>query len=167
MERLLSGMREIGEIDARMETEAVRPVDLGALLAEHAGMGIELRSPAHPVVVNASPERLSQVFVNLLDNARSFSPPGGTVAVSLDSRDGTAAICIEDQGPGIPESHLEKIFDRFFTYRPGEPHARDGHTGLGLAIARAIVEGYGGTITAGNRPEGGARFEVRLPGAVG
>jgi two-component system sensor histidine kinase ChvG len=164
MERLLSGMREIGEIDARMETEAVRPVDLAALLSEHAGMGIELRSPARPILVNASPERLSQVFVNLLDNARGFSPPGGTVTVSLDSWDGTAIVHIEDQGPGIPEAHTEKIFDRFFTYRPGEPHARDGHTGLGLAIARAIVEGYGGTITAGNRPEGGARFEVRLPG---
>lgn len=163
MERLLSGMREIGEIDARLETEAAAPVDLSGLLAEYAGTGIELRSPAHPVIVNASPERLSQVFVNLLDNARSFSPPGGTVMMALDVWDGIAAVRIEDQGPGIPETHLGKIFDRFFTYRPGEPRARDGHTGLGLAIAKAIVEGYGGTITAGNRPEGGARFEVRLP----
>lgn len=164
MERLLSGMREIGEIDAHLETEAAAPVDLSALLAEHARTGIELRSPAHPVFVNASPERLSQVFENLLDNARSFSPPGGTVTVALDARDGIATVQIEDQGPGIPETHLGKIFDRFFTYRPGEPHARDGHTGLGLAIAKAIVEGYGGTVTAENRPEGGARFEVRLPG---
>jgi two-component system sensor histidine kinase ChvG len=72
---------------------------------------------------------------------------------------------IEDQGPGIPETHLDRIFDRFFTYRPGEPHARDGHTGLGLAIAKAIVEGYGGAIRAENRGEGGARFEVVLPEA--
>ena len=172
MERLLSGMREIGEIDARLETEAAAPVDLSGLLSEHAesfrrrsdGIGISLRSPARPVFVNASPERLAQVFENLLDNARSFSPPGGTVTVSLDTGDGIATVQVEDQGPGIPETHLGRIFDRFFTYRPGEPHARDGHTGLGLAIAKAIVEGYGGTITAGNRPEGGARFEVRLPG---
>lgn len=166
MERLLSGMREIGKIDAHLETEAAAPVDLTALLAEHTRAGIELRSPAQPVFVNASPERLAQVFENLLDNARSFSPPGGTVAVSLDAWDGIAKVQIEDQGPGIPETHMEKIFDRFFTYRPGEPHARDGHTGLGLAIAKAIVEGYGGTITAENRPEGGARFEVRLPRAA-
>jgi signal transduction histidine kinase len=86
--------------------------------------------------------------------------------VSLGAQDGTVRILVEDQGPGIPETHLGKIFDRFFTYRPDEPGARDGrngHTGLGLAIAKAIVESYGGTITAGNRPEGGARFEVRLP----
>lgn len=166
MERLLSGMREIGEIDAHLETEAATPVDLSALLAEYAGTEIELSSPGHPVIVRASPERLSQVFVNLLDNARSFSPPGGTVTVALDAWDGVATVRIEDQGPGIPETHLGKIFDRFFTYRPGEPRARDGHTGLGLAIAKAIVEGYGGTITAENRPEGGARLEVRLPRAV-
>jgi two-component system, OmpR family, sensor histidine kinase ChvG len=164
MERLLSGMREIGEIDAHLETEAATPVDLSALLAEYAGSGIDLRSPAHPVIVNASPERLSQVFVNLLDNARGFSPPGGTITVILEAQEGIATVQVEDEGPGIPETTLGKIFDRFFTYRPGEPHARDGHTGLGLAIAKAIVEGYGGTITAGNRPEGGARFEVRLPG---
>ena len=164
MERLLTGMREIGEIDAHLETEAATPIDLSRLLSEHAGNGIELRSPAHPVIVNASPERLSQVFVNLLDNARSFSPPGGTITVILEAQEGIATVQVEDEGPGIPETTLGKIFDRFFTYRPGEPHARDGHTGLGLAIAKAIVEGYGGTITAGNRPEGGARFEVRLPG---
>lgn len=163
MERLLSGMREIGEIDARLETEAATPIDLSALLAEYAGTGIELHSPGHPVIVKAAPERLSQVFVNLLDNARSFSPPEGTVTVALQAWDGIAAVRIEDQGPGIPETHLGKIFDRFFTYRPGEPRSRDGHTGLGLAIAKAIVEAYGGTITAENRPEGGARFEVRLP----
>jgi two-component system sensor histidine kinase ChvG len=166
MERLLSGMREIGEIDAHLETEAATPVNLSALLAEYAGNGIELRSPAHPVIVNASPERLSQVFVNLLDNARSFSPPGGTVTVALDAWDGIAIVQVEDEGPGIPETHMGKIFDRFFTYRPGEPRARNGHTGLGLAIAKAIVEAYGGTITAGNRPEGGTRFEVRLPRAA-
>lgn len=166
MERLLSGMREIGEIDAHLETEAAAPVDLSALLTEYAaGTEIELSSPAHPVIVRASPERLSQVFVNLLDNARSFSPPGGTVTVALDAWDGIATVRIEDQGPGIPETNLGKIFDRFFTYRPGEPRSRDGHTGLGLAIAKAIVEAYGGTITAENRPEGGARFEVRLPRA--
>jgi two-component system OmpR family sensor kinase len=86
------------------------------------------------------------------------------VTVTLAAWNGTAAVHIEDQGPGIPESHLGRIFDRFFTYRPDEPRARDGHTGLGLAIAKAIVEGYGGFIVAGNQPEGGARFEVRLPG---
>jgi two-component system, OmpR family, sensor histidine kinase ChvG len=178
MERLLSGVREIGEIDARLETEDAVVVDAEALLrevvdgvrrrADNAVHNIEivLASQGAPLPVHASAERLTQVFENLLDNARGFSPEGGTVSVSLGAQDGTVRILVEDQGPGIPETHLGKIFDRFFTYRPGEPGARNGHTGLGLAIAKAIIEGYGGTITAGNRPEGGARFEVRLPRAA-
>jgi two-component system sensor histidine kinase ChvG len=171
MERLLTAVREIGEIDARLETEALEPVDLEALLREVAegfrrradNREIRLVSPGAPVLVRARSERLLQVFENLLDNALSFSPAGGTVTVTL-AANGAAVVQIEDQGPGIPESHLGRIFDRFFTYRPDEPHARDGHTGLGLAIVKAIVEGYGGTVTAGNREGGGARFEVRLPG---
>jgi two-component system sensor histidine kinase ChvG len=174
MERLLSGVREITEIDARLEGEGTPPLDLTGLLGEvvesyrqRAGRGvrIDLRMPAAPVVVRASPERLSQVFENLLDNAMGFSPPGGTVTLELAPDDPFARVLVADQGPGIPEAHLERIFDRFFSYRPGEPHARNGHTGLGLAIARAIAEGYGGTIVAHNRPGGGAAVEVRLPAA--
>jgi two-component system, OmpR family, sensor histidine kinase ChvG len=176
MERLLAGLREIGEIDARLETEAPAIVDLDALLKEAAegfrrradiagnGVKLVLHAPGEPVPVRATPERLLQVFENLLDNARSFSPADTTVTVTLE-HSSNAAVWIDDQGPGIPETHLDRIFDRFFTYRPGEPHSRDGHTGLGLAIAKAIVEGYGGAIRAVNRGEGGARFEVVLPGA--
>ncbi len=180
MERLLTAVREIGEIDARLETESPEAVDLEALLrevvegfrrrADNAGnagnagdIEIRLVSPGVPIRVRARSERLLQVFENLLDNALGFSPAGGTVTVTL-AANGFASVRIEDQGPGIPESNLDRIFDRFFTYRPDEPHARDGHTGLGLAIVKAIVEGYGGTVTAGNREGGGARFEVRLPG---
>jgi signal transduction histidine kinase len=71
---------------------------------------------------------------------------------------------VDDRGPGIPEAHLDRIFDRFFSWRPDGP-GRNGHTGLGLAIVKAIVDGYGGSIAARNRPGGGARFEVRLPTA--
>ena len=73
-----------------------------------------------------------------------------------------ALVTVADDGPGVPPEHLEKIFARFFSYRPGSPSA-NGHAGLGLPIAKAIVEGYGGTIEAANRAEGGARFVVRLP----
>ncbi|HVR94973.1 MAG TPA: ATP-binding protein [Thermoanaerobaculia bacterium] len=172
MERLLSGVREITEIDARLEEEAVGRVDLKSLLSEVAegfrlrggrDVGIELRTPAEPVVVRASAERLAQVFENLLDNAVGFSPPGSAVTLELQRQDGVASVIVADRGPGIPEEHLGRIFDRFFSYRPGEPHARNGHTGLGLAITRVITEGYGGTIAARNRQEGGAAFEIRLP----
>jgi two-component system sensor histidine kinase ChvG len=176
MEGLLSGVREVTEIDARLEAEEAGPVALDALLREvvegrclRAGnrLKIQLHKASGRIVVRASPERLTQVIENLLDNAASFSPEGGTVEVRLARRDdGAAVLLVDDSGPGIPEAHLDRIFDRFFTWRPGEPGSRndrDGHTGLGLAIVKAIVDGYGGSVAARNRPEGGARFEVRLP----
>jgi signal transduction histidine kinase len=91
------------------------------------------------------------------------SPLRPRVGVELAREDGLAVVAVTDSGPGIPAEHQGRIFDRFFTYRPGEDGRRAGHTGLGLAIAKAIVEGYGGSIAAANRPGGGARFEVRLP----
>ncbi|HEX5717701.1 MAG TPA: stimulus-sensing domain-containing protein [Thermoanaerobaculia bacterium] len=172
MEGLLSGLREITEIDAQLESEKTRTVALDGLLREIVEgrclradnpLEIKLEAPSEPVLVQASPERLTQVFENLLDNAASFSPAGGTVEVRLTRENGTGLVLVDDRGPGIPETHLDRIFDRFFRYRPDESGSRNGHTGLGLSIVKAIVDGYGGSITARNRPEGGARFEVRLP----
>jgi two-component system, OmpR family, sensor histidine kinase ChvG len=172
LERLLSGVREITEIDARLEAEAAPAVALDALLAEVvAGLrpraaravAIDLGAVATPILVRAAPERLAQAFENVIDNALGFSPDGATVTVTITTRDGVAVATVDDRGPGIPEAHRERVFDRFFRYRPGAPKARDGHTGLGLAIARAIVEGYGGTIAARDRAGGGASFEIRLP----
>jgi len=175
MERLLTAVREMTEIDARLEAEAPAAVDLAALLPEVVEnlrrradnrVRINLQAlPSHPALVRATPERLAQVFENILDNALGFSPEAGEIALTLEANDGTVNVRVDDQGPGIPETNLDRIFDRFFTYRPGEPNARNGHTGLGLAIVKAIVEGYGGTIQAANRPGGGASFEVRLPTA--
>jgi two-component system sensor histidine kinase ChvG len=71
-------------------------------------------------------------------------------------------VAVSDRGPGIPPGHLDRVFDRFFSYRPASGNDRR-HTGLGLAIARTIVHGYGGTISAENRNEGGSRFVIRLP----
>ncbi|HYN20846.1 MAG TPA: ATP-binding protein, partial [Thermoanaerobaculia bacterium] len=171
MEGLLSGVREISEIDAQLETEKTRPVELASLLREIVeGRCLRADNPvsfrldtAEPLFVRASPERLTQVFENLLDNAASFSEGGAAVEVRLAQEDGYGLVTVEDSGPGIPEAHLDRIFDRFFRYRPAEPGSRNGHTGLGLAIVKAIVDGYGGSVAAHNRPRGGARFEVRLP----
>jgi len=112
--------------------------------------------------------RLGQVFTNLLDNARSFAPAGGVIRVRLREEAGTAIVEIDDDGPGIPEHALERIFERFYTDRPAE-HGFGQNSGLGLSISRQIVEAHRGTIAAGNRigPDGasiaGARFTVRLP----
>jgi two-component system sensor histidine kinase ChvG len=109
---------------------------------------------------------LGQVVRNLVDNARSFSPPGAEVNVIVDqSNDGPqtiARIMIEDSGPGIPEDKLEKIFSRFYTDRPAGT-AFGNNSGLGLSIVQQIVTTHRGKVWAENRAEGGARFIVDLP----
>lgn len=168
MERLLSGVREISMIDARLVREQPQPVDLGALLTrivegfrlrEGDRVRIDLQIADGPMIVEASEDRLIQVFENILDNALSFSPPGGTVTVTAAPEGGDVVTRIADNGPGIPEANLARIFDRFFTHRPDSNRA--GHTGLGLAIVKAIVEAYGGSISAANG-ERGAVFTVTL-----
>ena len=111
---------------------------------------------------------LGQVFRNLVDNARSFSPPGGAVRVRLSPlrRDGAGLVVaeVEDDGPGIPADNLESIFNRFYTNRPkGQApggSAFGGHSGLGLSIARQIVEAHGGRLF-GPQPDGGRRARSR------
>jgi two-component system, OmpR family, sensor histidine kinase ChvG len=117
--------------------------------------------------------RLGQVINNLLDNARSFSPPGGTIHVRARRQKQDVEIAVEDDGPGIPPGSLRRIFDRFYTDR-GEGVEFGNHSGLGLSISRQIIEAHGGRIWAENcrAPENakktasrvaGARFVVRLP----
>jgi two-component system sensor histidine kinase ChvG len=168
LERLVVGVRELARIDAQLAHEPATLVDVSELVRGLVnGLPPSGSQPRDSVVcegrpmVLASPDRLLQVFDNILANARSFAPDGAVeMAVRGDGRD--CHVTIADRGPGIPPAHLDRVFERFFTYRPQSPGRRD-HSGLGLAIARTVVEGYGGTITAGNRPDGGARFDVRLP----
>ncbi len=171
MESLLAGLREITLIDAQMSGEKRQRVDVCALLArivegfqlrERDRVHIALETPGGACEVQAAEDRLIQVLVNVLENAVSFS---SEVTVRIQPSTTMIAVTISDRGPGIPESNLDRVFDRFFTHRPDETRARRSHTGLGLAIVKAIVEGYGGTITAANRPDGGAKFEIRLPAA--
>ena len=169
LNRLLNGVREVSQIDAALDTETVTPVDVGVLLTELlqplATLGshrFELSLPQQPLLVRASADRLTQAFHNIVSNAISFSPSGGRVAVSLEPREKHAVIRIDDEGPGIPSEHLERVFDRFFSFRP-DGGDRDEHDGLGLAIARAVADGYGGSIAALNLQPRGARIEMRLP----
>ena len=170
LERLVSGLRDVARVEGQIEADVSEAVDLralvGGLLAAMGptatnGIRLDLATDGRAASVLASPERLSQVFENLLANAISFSPAGGVIAVTLAERGEWAVVTIEDSGPGIPEGHLDRVFQRFFTYRPGD--VRREHVGLGLAIARQIVESYGGHISASNRQAGGTRFEVQLP----
>jgi two-component system sensor histidine kinase ChvG len=111
---------------------------------------------------------------NLIDNAKSFSPPGGTVRVKARRLRNSVEFTVEDDGPGIPPENLARIFERFYTDRP-DSEAFGQNSGLGLSISKQIVEAHDGRIWAENRvspakagapPEPcGARFVVRLPAA--
>lgn len=174
LERLVSGVRELARIDSQLAHEPLVAVDVPALvssviegfrLSSRSSMPIDFETPGagSAGLVRASPERLVHVFENVLVNACSFAPDGTAVSVSVASAAGFCTVEIADRGPGIPAEHLDRVFDRFFTYRPAESPGRREHAGLGLAIAKAIVEGYGGTVAAANRPGGGARVTIRLP----
>ena len=175
MEKLLTGVREISMIDAQLGREEHTQLPLGELLTkivdgfrlrEGERVGFELTVAPERLLVDASEDRLIQAFENVLDNATGFSPPGSVVRVDVREEGSSVVTRIEDEGPGIPEPHLEKIFDRFFTYRPATARRDSRHAGLGLAIVKAIVQGYGGSVRATNR-ERGAVFEVRLPRVTG
>lgn len=171
MERLISAIRDISIIDARLQDENRELIDVKELILSaaegcrlrHRGEAprIRLLLPDSPVSLVLSPHRLVQVLENLLENAADFSPPGGTVTISLRKETSVIALRVYDDGPGIRPEKMEEIFHRFYSFR--QPGKEGKHAGLGLAIVKAVVQGYGGSIKAENRPEGGACFTVYLP----
>jgi len=169
LERLLSTVREVTLVDSGLEEPETDTVDLAELLKGLAGaqryrergIQIELEAPSTGIEVRLPGHRLAQVFENLLDNALGFTPDRGRIRVELRAEGRQAVVRVEDQGPGVPEEHRERIFDRFFTYRPKDRRARE-HTGLGLAIVKAVVDRYGGSVALVDSSLGGAGFEVRL-----
>jgi two-component system sensor histidine kinase ChvG len=121
------------------------------------------------LVVSGIESRLSQVFLNLISNAVSFSPPGAAIRVRAREDGRAVLITVEDDGPGIPAEKLTTIFDRFYTERPAAEKFGT-HSGLGLSISKQIVEAHRGRIWAENRHDAsgavcGARFLLRLPEA--
>lgn len=178
LDRLISDISDASRLDAQLSRAKFEPVDLGAMLeailALRADRGIDhdvrLRfdhQGGQDLVVSGEGARLERVFENLIDNAVSFSPDNGVVSIAATVKDGKLDLRFEDEGPGVPEDAREAIFRRFHSIRPArEDFGR--HSGLGLAIARTIVEAHGGTIHVESREDrlSGARFVVRLPLAV-
>ena len=162
MQHLLGAVREISLLDAQLEDEARALVEANQILTQvlearklrgDSSMTVRLIEKSGSFAVTMAPARLTQVVENLLENALSFAST--EVRIELSRARGCGVISFEDDGPGIPKQHLEKIFNRFFSYRPDEASAGSGdspglHFGLGLAIVKAIVEGYGGSVEARN-----------------
>jgi two-component system sensor histidine kinase ChvG len=178
LDRLITDISNASRLDSELSREELGPVDIGRMLmalvdvhavtSEKEGPAITLDlSERDGLEIVGSESRLVQVFRNLLGNAVSFSPAGGTITVTVSETDRVITIAVEDEGPGIPESKLEAIFDLFYTERP-EGEKFGTHSGLGLSISKQIVEAHHGAITAENRGQdsktgSGARFMVTLP----
>ena len=186
LDRLITDISNASRLDAELARDRPRTLDLAALLTDIVDV---YRTSAKPgdvplelTLETTGPTRiigrdgpLGQVVRNLIDNARSFSPPDGSVRITLD-RPGegspTLRIRVEDDGPGIPEENLETVFQRFYTSRP-KGTVFGTNSGLGLSIVRQIVEAHGGEVRAENivapdSPDSpdrvaGARFTVTLP----
>ena len=182
LDRLITDISNASRLDAELSRDAPKVVDLRRFLADivslypdREGARVNFKAGEGRFQVQGREAPLGQVFRNLIDNAASFSPEGEVVEVRLAREGRRVLVLVEDRGPGIPPENLETVFERFYTARPkgAAPGGSSfgGHSGLGLSIARQIVEAHGGKLTASNRegdgrPEGGARFTVDLPEAL-
>lgn len=152
-----------GELPLRiidLRTAAERVASAFAPLMEDRGVRLTI-SGESPTVLGDQ-DRIQQVIANLVDNASRHVGSGGRVEVQLGGEGDWAFLSVVDDGPGIPEEDLPRLFDRFYRSQPSRDRSTGG-SGLGLAIVKAIVTAHGGTIQAANRPGGGSRFTVRLP----
>lgn len=179
LDRLISDISNASRLDAELSRAEFAPVDIAAMLHavvdmhnagrdERVPITLELVSEEH-MIVDGIEDRLVQVFRNLMSNAETFSPKGGSIRIALDRENGWLTATIDDDGPGIPEGKEAAIFDRFYTSRP-EGEKFGTHSGLGLSISKQIIDAHEGEIIAINRRGSdariiGARFRIRLPAA--
>jgi two-component system sensor histidine kinase ChvG len=178
LDRLISDISDASRLDAELQRQEAAPIDLAKLLDALVKAANEVRTddvkvtltfegPLSEFKIAGHDSRIGQVVSNLIDNARSFSPAGGTVRITCRRVRGEVEILVDDEGPGIRPEALDKIFERFYTDRPEQGFGQN--SGLGLSISKQIVEAHGGTIRVENRMGGqpsrvlGARFIVRLP----
>jgi two-component system sensor histidine kinase ChvG len=177
LDRLINDISEAARTDAELSRATFERVDLGPLIEQLVSSWETRRETgdariafARPrkdtAAVMGKPDRLARAINAIIDNAISFSPPGGLVEIAAAHVGDEIRIRIDDEGPGVPPEAREAIFNRFHSVRPeGENFGR--HSGLGLAIAQAIVKGHDGEIDVHDRDDApsGARFTIRLPAA--
>jgi signal transduction histidine kinase len=155
-----------------LDAEPVSLLELGSVTlgrlspaAREQGVSLRIDPDSTDETVLGDPTTLGQAIFNVAQNGLRHSPPGSTLHLRVHRVDHRAVVEVRDAGPGIPESALPHLFDRFFradSARTRLPGRGQGH-GLGLAITRAVVEAHGGEVRAENLPAGGARFTITLP----
>lgn len=169
--RLTDQLLTLSREDAGTAHQACAPLDLAKLVASVVETmrpsadvkGLRVRAAGNgPVVIQGDAARLRQVFYNLLDNAIKYTPDGGMINVQLGCRDQTAVVTIDDTGIGIPAEHLPRVFDRFYRVDKARSRAHGG-AGLGLSIARSILDAHGGHIEIASTPGQGTTCTVILP----
>ena len=163
MERLLAELREVSSLENRFEnerTEPVKPAELLPVILSRYG-NVVFNGEDTGCIIRINVDRFVQAVMNPVDNAVSFSPEGAAVTVRLSGDDGLCVIRIEDSGPGLAPGAAGKVFDRFYSDRPGED--RGEHSGLGLAIVKSITACYGGSCSIENMSVGGCRFTLTFP----
>ena len=169
MNRWLGDLLELATLDARQATIGRDAVDLGALVREaveqlmpqatEKRLIVEAKVPEDPPRIACDRERIMRVLSNLLGNALKFTPEGGRIEVAVEPRSDAVVIAVRDSGPGIPEEQLAKIFDPYWQAR----RELGRGVGLGLSIARGLVEAHGGRIWAESQAGAGATFSFTLP----
>ena len=171
MERLVKDLLRLARLDAGQETLDVIPCDTHNLTdtvlsdvaqaAEERHQRVEVTIGPGADIIRADPAKLHDALRNLVANAITYSPERSRIGIDVTSDHGRVTIAVSDEGPGIPEEDLTRVFERF--YRVDKARARDpGGTGLGLAIVKHLVELHGGGVRVENRPEGGARFLITI-----
>ena len=170
MRRLIESLLELARLDAGQAAFNHAPLNLAETVADclelvrplSAARGITIQADLAPANCRGDSDRLALVVTNLLNNAIHHNRDGGEVAVCTRNENGAAILTVSDNGPGISAEHLPRIFDRFYRADSARTSTQ-GRTGLGLAIARAIVEAHRGTIEVASESGEGAKFTVRLP----
>ncbi|MSO83277.1 MAG: HAMP domain-containing histidine kinase [Acidobacteria bacterium] len=174
MERLVTELLRLARLDARQEPLNLASCDIRQIFtsvvadlsptidAKRQRTTISVAPDA--CAIQADPVKLHDIVRNLVENAANYSPEQAEVRLEALRRDGLLEISVSDSGPGIPPADLTRVFERF--YRVDKARAHPGGMGLGLAIVKHLVELHGGTASAENRPEGGARFTIALPGTL-
>ena len=168
MRRLIESLLELGRLDAGQEQMRRDECDLATIAADCVELirplatarGITIRTEISKATCHGDAERIAQVMTNLLSNAIDYNHDGGSVHIATKRRNGSASFIVSNSGPGIPAQDLPLIFERF--HRTDKARS-GGHSGLGLAIAKAIVQAHCGTIEASSEPGNMTTFSVTVP----